>query len=183
MTLCQFLTQEPNFNFEFTQRYSQSLVYTKPFNDNLTYVGQTDFGTQRDATIDGKRANWYGINQYLYYKVSDKLTWGANFEWWRDEEGFRVAQFLPSNFPSGITGNPTGTNNLPGGYVGNFYQATVGPRWYPYGKPNFFVRPNLRFDWFEGGINAAVNPGLLKPFNAGTSNHQGILATDIVLTF
>ena len=183
LTLCQFLTQEPNFNFEFTQRYYQSLVYTKPFNDNLTYVGQTDFGTQRDATIDGKRANWYGINQYLYYKVSDKLTWGANFEWWRDEEGFRVAQFLPSNLPSGITGNPTGTNNLPGGYVGNFYQATIGPRWYPYGKPNFFVRPNLRFDWFEGGINAAVNPGLLKPFNAGTSNHQGILATDVVLTF
>ena len=80
-----FLTQEPNFYSQFTQRYYQSLVYTKPFTENLSYVGETDFGTQRDATISGSRANWYGINQYLYYKVNDKWTWGANFEWWRDE--------------------------------------------------------------------------------------------------
>ena len=146
------LTQEPNFNSQFTQRYYQSLVYTKPINDNWTYVGQTDFGTQRNATISGKQANWYGINQYLYYKVNDKWTWGVNGEWWRDEEGFRVAQFLPSNLPSGITGRPNGVNNLPGGYAGNFYQVTVGPRWYPTGKPNFFIRPNARVDWFGGSI-------------------------------
>ena len=146
-------TQEPNFYNQFTQRYYQSLVYTRPINDNWTYVGQSDFGTQRDATVSGQNANWYGINQYVYYKVSDKWTWGANFEWWRDEEGYRVQQFLPGAAASGITGNPNGVNNLPGGYMGNFYQTTVGPRWYPTGKPNFFIRPNLRFDWFEGNIN------------------------------
>ena len=178
-----FLTQEPNFNSQFTQRYYQSVVYTKPFNDKLSYVGETDFGTQRDATISGNRANWYGINQYMYYKVNDKWTWGANFEWWRDEEGYRVAQFLPSNFASGITGNPTGTNNLPGGYIGNFYQITVGPRWYPKGTPNLFVRPNLRFDWFEGNINKDINPGGLAPYDAGTKNNQGLFVTDVVWIF
>ena len=178
-----FLTQEPNFYNEFTQRYYQSLVYTKPINDNWTYVGQSDFGTQRDATISGNRANWYGLNQYLYYKVNDKWTWGANFEWWRDEEGYRVAQFLPSNFASGITGNPNGVNNLPGGYQGNFYQTTFGPRWYPTGKPNFFVRPNLRFDWFDGNINTAVNSTSSKPYDNGQKNYQGLLVTDVVLTF
>ena len=180
-------TQEPNFNFEFTQRYYQSLVYTKPVNDNWTYVGQTDFGTQRDATISGSQANWYGLNQYLYYKVNDKWTWGANFEWWRDEEGYRVAQFLPSRFPSGITGNPNGVNNLPGGYQGNFYQTTIGPRWYPMGKPNFFVRPNLRFDWFEGNINNDVQTTYgtsnQKPYDNGQKNWQGLFVTDVVLTF
>ena len=177
------LTQEPNFNFNFTQRYYQSLVYTKPINDNLTYVGQTDFGTQRDATISGKRANWYGVNQYMYYKVNDKWTWGANFEWWRDEEGFRVAQFLPSSLPSGITGPPSGVNNLPGGYVGNFYQATIGPRWYPTGKPNFFIRPNLRFDWFDGQIDGAVNGTGSKPYDNGHKNSQGLFVTDVAFTF
>ena len=102
------LSQEPNAALNFTQRYYQSVVYTKPINDNWTYVGQTDFGTQRDATVEGKRANWYGVNQYAYYKINDKWTWGANFEWWRDEEGYRVAGFLPGSAPSGITGPPNG---------------------------------------------------------------------------
>ncbi|RLS80703.1 MAG: porin [Planctomycetota bacterium] len=183
-----FLTQEPNFYNQFTQRYYQSLVYTKPINDNLTYVGQSDFGTQADATSTGQRANWYGINQYMYYKTSDKWTWGANFEMWRDEEGYRVQQFLPGAAASGITGNPNGVNNLPGGYMGNFYQATIGPRWYPTGKGNFFVRPNLRFDWFEGNINnttqnAVSGANNQKPFDNGQKNHQGLFVTDVVLTF
>jgi Putative beta-barrel porin-2, OmpL-like. bbp2 len=182
------LSQEPNFYNTFTQRYYQSLVYTKPFNDKLTYVGQTDFGTQRDATVSGQRANWYGINQYMYYKTSDKWTWGANFEWWRDEEGYRVQQFLPGAAASGITGNPNGVNNLPGGYMGNFYQVTVGPRWYPTGKPNFFIRPNLRFDWFEGNINNTTQQAVSgatnqKPYDNGQKNHQGLFITDVCWTF
>jgi hypothetical protein len=187
ITQAIFLTQEPNFNFQFTQRYYQSVVYTKPINEQWTYVGQTDFGTQRDATISGSQANWYGINQYLYYKVNDKWSWGVNFEWWRDEEGYRVAQFLPSAFPSGITGNPNGNNNLPGGYQGNFYQTTFGPRWYPTGKPNFFIRPNARIDWFEGNINnevqATYGAANQKPYDNGQRNYQGLLVTDVVLTF
>lgn len=178
-----FLTQEPNFNFQFTQRYYQSLVYTKPINDNWTYVGQTDFGTQRDATVLGKQANWYGLNQYLYYKINDKWTWGFNFEWWRDEEGYRVAQFLPSNLPSGITGSPNGANLLPGGYAGNFYQITFGPRWYPTAKPNFFIRPNLRFDWFEGQLDPNVNTAGLQPYQDGRKVNQGLLVTDVVWIF
>ena len=179
---------EPNFYNTFTQRYYQSLVYTKPINDNWTYVGQSDFGTQRDATVSGQRANWYGINQYVYYKANDKWTWGANFEWWRDEEGYRVQQFLPGAAASGITGNPNGVNNLPGGYMGNFYQVTIGPRWYPTAKPNFFIRPNLRFDWFEGNINNTTQQAVsgqsnVNPFDNGQKNHQGLFVTDVVLTF
>lgn len=188
LTQAIFLTQEPNFYNQFTQRYYQSVVYTKPISEKLSYVGQTDFGTQRDATVSGQQANWYGINQYLYYKVSDKWTWGANFEWWRDEEGYRVVQFLPGAAASGITGNPNGVNNLPGGYMGNFYQTTFGPRWYPTAKPNFFIRPALRFDWFEGNINNQVQQAVSgatnqKPFDNGQKNYQGLLVTDVVLTF
>jgi len=192
-----FLSQEPTANIAvpghavFTQRYYQSLVYTKPINDNWTYVGQTDFGTQRDATfLNGKRANWYGVNQYLYYKINDKWTWGGNFEWWRDEEGYRVASFLPGPgpnhmAPSGITGNMNGVpaNALPGGYAGNFFQTTVGPRWYPTGKPNFFVRPNFRYDWYSGGFDTNVNPGMLKPYSDGAKNQQALFVTDVCIIF
>lgn len=191
------LSQEPTANIAvpghavFTQRYYQSLVYTKPINDNWTYVGQSDFGTQRDATfMTGKRANWYGVNQYLYYKVNDKWTWGGNFEWWRDEEGFRVASFLPgpgahNMAPSGITGNMNGVPfaALPGGYAGNFFQTTVGPRWYPTGKPNFFVRPNFRYDWYNGGFDTNVNPGGLKPYSDGSKNQQALFVTDVCILF
>ena len=180
-----FSPGEPNAANNFTSRYYQSLVYSKQLNDKLSYVGQSDFGTQSNATINGSRANWYGVNQYLFYKVNDKWTWGANFEWWRDEEGYRVAQFLPNTtgVPSGINGLSVGTNNLPGGYAGNFYQTTFGPRWYPTGKPNFFIRPNVRVDWFDGNINAAVNPGGLRPYDAGNKNYQGLLVTDVVWIF
>lgn len=178
-------SNEPNFYNQFTQRYYQSLVYTKPIDDNWTYVGQSDFGTQRNATVDGKQANWYGMNQYLFYKVNDKWTWGANFEWWRDEEGFRVASFLPSAFASGITGNSTGVplSVLPGGYQGTFYQTTIGPRWYPTGKPNFFIRPNFRMDWYSGQYDTTVNPGAVKPFGDGNKLYQPLFVTDVCLTF
>jgi len=178
-------SNEPNFFFNYTQRYYQSLVYTKPINDNWTYVGQSDFGTQRQATISGKQANWYGINQYLYYKVNDKWTWGANFEWWRDEEGFRVAGFLPGAAPSGITGSPNGIplSALPGGFAGNFYQTTIGPRWYPTGKPNFFIRPNVRCDWYGGGYDVNVNPAQQGPFSDGAKNTQVLFVTDVCLVF
>ena len=177
---------EPNANFAFSPRYYQSLVYTRPVSDNLTYVGQSDFGTQESATGAGGRANWYGINQYLYYKVSDKWTWGANFEWWRDEEGYRVAGFLPVNsvgpVPSGIFSNQRGFPTNRSGYAGNFYQTTIGPRWYPTGNANFFVRPNLRIDWFDG---TSTNGGgaNLRPYDSGNKNYQGLLVTDVVWIF
>jgi len=184
-------SNEPNQTLNFTSRYYQSLVYTKPINDNLTYVGQTDFGTQDAAMYDGRRANWYGVNQYLIYKVNDKWTWGANFEWWRDEEGFRVAGFLPGGpyahnmAPSGITGNMAGVPfaNLPGGYNGNFFQFTVGPRWYPTANPNFFIRPNLRYDFYAGGTDTTLNPNAVMPYDSGTKMQQGLFVTDVCWIF
>ena len=184
-------SNEPNQQLSFTSRYYQSLVYTKPINDNLTYVGQSDFGTQDQAMYDGRRANWYGVNQYLIYKMNDKWSWGANFEWWRDEEGFRVAGFLPGGpyahnmAPSGITGNYSGVPfaTLPGGYNGNFYQFTVGPKWHPTGNPNLFIRPNLRYDFYTGGTDSFLNGGRVMPYDSGTKMSQGLLVTDVCWIF
>ena len=174
-------SQEQNQNLVFKPRYLQTLVYSNNISDNWTYVAQSDFGYQQDAIAhNGKNAFWYGINQYAFYKFNDCWSFGSNFEWFRDEEGYRVAGFLPNTYAtpgSQVRGLPTNRN----GYMGNFYQITMGPKWTP--TKNFMVRPNLRFDWFDGTIDKFTNPGKLKPYDDGDKNAQTIFVTDFVVTF
>jgi len=174
-------SQEQTQTLAFKPRYLQTLVYSNTLTDNLTYVAQSDFGFQQDAiAANGKDAYWYGLNQYLLYKVNDCWSMGANFEWFRDEQGYRVGGFLPNTYAvpgSQVRGLPT--NRV--GYQGNFYQITMGPKWTP--TKNIMVRPNLRFDWFEGNIDKNTNPGRLKPFDDGLKNAQTIFATDFTILF
>lgn len=156
-------------------RYLQTVVYTKPINDCLTYVLHTDYGTQGTTIApNGGTARWYGLNQYLLMKQNDCLTWGANFEWFRDEDGFRVGGFLPLPGVPNSRGLPTTRS----GYAGNFYQITVGPQWTP--TQNLLIRPNLRFDWYSGEV---LNAGGLLPYDDGTAGTQAILGTDVVLKY
>lgn len=173
-------SREPNANLNFSPRYFQSLVYTKPWNDQLTYVAQCDFGVQKNALANGKAAYWYGFNQYWFYKINERITFGLNFEWWRDEEGYRLAGFLPGDAPSGITSHARGFPPDRFGYAGNFYQFTLGPKWYPTASKNCFIRPNLRIDWFDGDV---LNPGGLKPYDDGTKNYQTLFITDLAILF
>lgn len=160
-------SNEPNATFtDFTSRYLQTNVYSRPINDCLTYVFQSDFGHQVSATAPGVSAEWYGVNQYLIYKVSDKWSWGFNFEWFRDDDAFRVGTLLPSPF------NPNARGAIQPFLAGNYYQITVGPQWRP--TQNIMVRPNARFDWFQGA-------GL--PYDDATDSTQSILGTDVVVTF
>lgn len=166
--------QVPNFaqGGGFSTRYLQTLVYSRPLSDKFNYVIQSDFGVQGKATVTGQTARWYGINQYLYYKYSNRWSWGVGIEWFRDEDGFRVSAPLPSYGSPNARGWPRGP-----GFAGNFYQCTLGPRWTPH--PNLVVRPNLRFDWYSGKTD--ING--LHPYDDGTKNYQQILATDVIVTF
>ena len=82
-------------------RFMQSIVYTNVINDRLTYIFQSDYGYQEDAgelnvvgTATpqgiGQDAEWYGINQYLFYTINDCWKAGLRGEWFRDDDGFRV---------------------------------------------------------------------------------------------
>lgn len=172
------LDQEQNQLLVFKKRYLQTLVYSKNLTDRVTYVAQSDLGWQKDAmAATGKDAWWYGLNQYMFYKMNDCWSFGSNFEWFRDQDGFRVGGFLPNTFA--VPGSQTrGLSTARSGYRGNFYQITLGPKWTP--TKNFMVRPNLRFDWFDGQID---NPGKLKPFDDGLKNAQTVFVTDFVITF
>lgn len=167
-------------NATWRNRYLQTNVYSRPLkgiSDRLNYVAQSDFGYQNDALLNGKDAYWYGLNQYLFYKVSDCLTYGVRAEWFRDEEGYRVGGFLGTT-PSGST---RGLSTARTGYAGSFYEVTFGANW-KY-SANTTIRPYVRFDWFSGGTDPATNPTNLRPFDDGTGNSQTLIGFDAVTIF
>ena len=94
----------------FSYRYVQTLVYSRTLSaisDRWKYVIQSDLGYQNDATATSEDAYWYGVNQYLFYTVSDCMSYGIRAEWFRDQEGFRVL----------VPFGPAGRNS----YEGSFY--------------------------------------------------------------
>jgi hypothetical protein len=145
----------------------QTLVYSRPLesiSDRLTYVGQTDFGYQNDALATGEDAYWYGLNQYLFYTVSDCMSYGIRAEWFRDQEGFRVL------VPFGGAAQNS--------YPGSFYEVTMGAN-YKY-SANTVLRPYVRFDWFSG---TALNGAGTLPFDGGNGNSQTLIGFDWITLF
>lgn len=177
-------SREPTLNFgagdpTHSGRYFQTLVYSKPFCEKWNYVAQTDFGTQGHTSnaVGGGTSRWYGLNQYIFYTQNECWQWGFNFEWFRDEEGFRVGGFLPNLPNTPASSRIRGLDTARAGFAGNFYQMTMGPKWN--WNKNMFLRPNVRVDWYGGGPNAN---GLL-PYGDGEKHSQGILATDLVILY
>ncbi|MFO0869412.1 MAG: outer membrane beta-barrel protein [Pirellulales bacterium] len=166
-----------NFNPQrgvgFSSRYLQTLVYTKKFDEDTTWILQSDFGNQGEANLrNGGDARWYGINTYLLWNQTCRLQWGANFEWFRDEGGARVGAALPSFGSPNARGYPQAA-----GFDGSFYAVTVGPKYFF--TPNMYTRAAFRADWYDGTRNLTNN----MPFDDGTRTHQQLVVFDLVLTF
>ena len=194
LAFVQVYSPEPNltpnsgfpFRPNFSPRYLQTLVYSRPLrniNEDLTLVLQTDFGTQENALATGESAQWYGVNGYLFWQQNDRWTWGLNFEWFRDDDGFRVGGFLPNfaTIPAG--GAPLKPRGLPTdrfGYVGDFYRMSFGPKWSP--TLNTIIRPNLYWDFFTG-TSPIVGGDFNRPFDDGTKNWQILASIDLILQF
>jgi hypothetical protein len=182
LAIAAVASNELTQNAVYRNRYLQTNVYSRPLagiSDRLNYVIQSDFGYQNDALLNGRDAWWYGVNQYLFYKVSDCMSYGVRAEWFRDDGGYRVGGFLGTT-----TANSNSTRGLPNaftGYNGSFYEITFGANW-KY-SANTTVRPYVRFDWFSGDIDPATNPGGLRPFSDGNGNSQTLIGGDIVTIF
>ena len=123
-----------------------STVYTNEINDKVTYVFQNDNGWQFNAgtpdTMNADQpgtAQWYGINQYLFYNFSETLVGGMRFEWFRDNNGYRVYSGL-RNALFGVPASATG-------FQGNFWEMSYGLNWKP--SKNWIIRPELRYDWYS----------------------------------
>jgi hypothetical protein len=149
-----------------------SNVYTNELNDKWTYVLQNDNGWQFNANTGLQNQNqmaglaqWYGINQYLFYNVSDTVVAGMRLEWFRDNNGYRVL----APIRNAISGGPYQT-----GFQGNFWQATWGLNWKP--NRNWIIRPEVRYDWYSPDVAGSALPyGHNFGTVGGTGNQYGQL--------
>ena len=151
-----------------TPRHISSLVITYNYCD-WTYVFQNDVGWQEDGifTDSGndpfESAEWYGINQYLFYTINDCWKAGARFEWFRDDDGVRVGGIRP------------GQTIPTSGFAGNFFNLTAGLNWSPHA--NFTLRPEIRYDWYDG-LAAA---GGERPYDDGSRTDQLLYGLDVIM--
>ena len=104
-------------------------------------------------------ADWYGIDRYLYYELTDNVRIGGRFEWFRDEDGVRLGLSRPSN-----------RNKNP--FIGDMYSLSLGINWTP--CSNMIFRPEVRWDSFDG-------VGL--PFDDGTDDQQLVMGRDAIWRF
>jgi len=61
--------------------YTHSIVGTWNITDNLEYVFQSDLVSVNQG--GGQHWDTIGINQYLFYTVSDRVKVGGRAEWWK----------------------------------------------------------------------------------------------------
>lgn len=143
----------------YTNRTRYSWLVDLQLTCRLEYVFHHWLGVQEDGAADGSNAWWYGVDQYLYYTLNDCWKAGARFEWFRDEDGTRIGLNGASN-----PNNPR--------FIGDAYSVGLGLNWTP--TTNLTVRPELRWDWFDG-------TGL--PYDDGTDDSQLMLAADFIWRF
>jgi hypothetical protein len=132
-----------------------------PLTCRMDYVFHQYVGTQEGGAINGGRADWFGIDQYLGYTINECWKAAMRFEWFNDEDGTRVGLNRPSN-----------PNKPP--LAGDYMSLTFGLNWTP--TNNFTFRPEVRYDWFDGA--AGVNP-----FNDGLATNQFTLGFDAIMKF
>lgn len=102
-----------------------SIVATHDFSESLHYVFQHDYGVQEGNRRDG---DWFGVNQYLTYDISDQIGVGLRAEWFNDKGGANRV-------------NAVGANYL---------AASIGVNYSPISW--FTFRPEVRFDWADEDV-------------------------------
>ncbi|QDU29375.1 hypothetical protein ETAA8_44840 [Anatilimnocola aggregata] len=160
---------EPRFDNTavYTDRYTHSLVYTRNISEDWQYIFQHDYGRQVAGGLGGaENAEWYGINQYLFYTINDCWKWGFRGEWFRDDDGVRVTGVRPNNPLAGST------------FAGNFYELTTGLNYSP--TANLTVRGEVRYDWFNG---IPAGGALALPYDDGTRTDQTTFGIDLIYLF
>ncbi|PKM12984.1 MAG: porin [Gammaproteobacteria bacterium HGW-Gammaproteobacteria-3] len=138
-------------------RTMYSIVINHDFTDKLHYTLQHDMGIE-ESYAGNSSAKWYGVNQYVTFDVNNEVSTGVRFEWFRDEDGVRVA--------------PIGTGNtFPGGVPNHYFAVTAGLNYAPVSWLK--LRPEVRYDWATEG----------KPFDDLSEDNQFLISADAIITF
>jgi hypothetical protein len=155
-------------------RFVYSLVLQQTLSEKWQYIMVQDLGVEGHTGLGGTQADWYSLCQYLHYTINPKLSANMRVEFFRDEDGTRVAG------PGNIPGVAAWTGR---GFAGTFNELTFGLNWHP--CPNIIVRPEIRYDWYRGARgfdNLHPNGGAL-PFDDGNHSSQLLVASDLIWLF
>jgi hypothetical protein len=139
--------------------YMSSLIGTVNLTDDIQWVIEHDHGVNNNVP-GGPGAEWYGINNYLFITLTDYVNFGGRIEWFDDADGARVGAV-----------NPAGP-----GAEGDYYAYTIGLNIRPHA--NFVVRPEMRYDWFDG-----TAPVGAEPYDSGTEDDLLTFGVDGVLQY
>lgn len=104
-----------------SHRSMYSLVFNYDVTSKFHYTLEHDFGIEEDGVRKGVAAKWYGLNQYFIYDLTNDIGIGLRAEWYRDEDGVRVANAKNS-----------------------YFSITGGFNWFAH--PGLVIRPEVRYD-------------------------------------
>lgn len=136
--------------------YSHAIVLTCDYTEQTTGVVEHTLGTNTGTGMQDNQ--WYSLSYYLFHDISDCWSVGTRLDWFRDDDGQRV--------------------NVNGSGVGSFYACTAGLNWQP--CESIRIRPELRWDWFEGQG---------RPFDSrdggttGNATYQFTAGLDVIFVF
>lgn len=172
-----------------TNRTVYSLVVQQQLAEKIKYVFQHDYGFQDPSNLNGfgGNAQWYGINQYLFYNLNKKWSFGVRGEWFRDDDGVRVgsARYTSTLGPQAYDPRyltPNITVPYGNGVAGaNYYALTCGLNYLP--TPNIVIRPDIRWDWQTRDEGVAGAPQALPAYNDFTRSQQFIMSLNLILKF
>ena len=151
--------------------FMHSLVVDVQLTNRLNYVFLHDMGINSVPgvginSVPGvgsfgnlNSAEWYGVTQYLLYRINDCLKAGMRFEWFDDADGLRISTVNDGN------------NDL------HFFGATLGLNWTP--TPNILIRPEFRFDWTASHSDMDFNDIYIN----NTKSNIDVFAIDFTFLF
>jgi hypothetical protein len=106
--------------------YTHSVVMQIELGEKMDYVFQSDY-------VDTNERYHIGVNQYVFYTVSEDISVGARLEWWRD-------------------GNNLGADSE--------YSVTTGINYRPTSRFDMILRPEVRIDWDDSSTDTIVIFGM-----------------------
>jgi hypothetical protein len=176
----QGLTPAPG---QTVSRSLYSLVIQQQISDKIKYVFQHDHGFQ-DAATNSPHAEWYGVNQYLFYNVSKKFAVGVRGEWFRDDDGVRVGIARNTNTLGPQAYNPAipAQARLPFGQGtagANYYEVSLGANYYI--NNTIILRPEARWDWQTRDNNGGAQA--TAAYDDQTRSQQFLLGLDLIIKY
>jgi hypothetical protein len=148
-------------------RTNYSMVLSHQLTPRLKLVTQHDMGYEKDVAyydiinaVPHLNGHWYSVSQYVFYQLTNKLTFGIRGEWFRDVNHSRILGYAP-------VGQIEGSD---------YSQITVGLNWKPYDC--LVIRPEARWDWSD-----VSSPGGVFPYRNHGKKSQNTISLSAMVTF